>query len=88
MNLALLPVVLAANLDFVGGLSPHLGMGSRSCVCLCFPGCVNLPCYAVFQGEVISPFKARIPRLIQMHGWNIISQVTTFPRLWTKIQVC
>ena len=50
MNLDLLPVVLAANLDFVGGLSPHLGMGSRSCVCLCFPGCVNFPGYAVFQG--------------------------------------
>ena len=50
MNLGLLPVVLAANLDFVGGLSPHLGMGNRSCVCLCFPGCVNFPGYAVFQG--------------------------------------
>ena len=42
MNLDLLPVVLAANLDFVGGLSPHLGMGSRSCVCVCVSQVVSI----------------------------------------------
>ena len=41
MNLDLLPVVLAANLDFVGGLSPHL-VWAADLVCVCVSQVVSI----------------------------------------------